>query len=104
MADTTAVHKEVEKPEATDSISSGKSLLTLSADSLSFMTTDSLVLQKDSLLKKAEQLIQSADSLSVIKADSVSTTENQAVTSTPKPRKKGNIFIRFFRWLFGKKN
>lgn len=103
LADTTAVHKEVEKPEVTDSISSGKSLLTLSADSISFMTTDSLVLQKDSLLKKAEQLIQSADSLSISKADSVS-TENQAVTSTPKPRKKGNIFVRFFRWLFGKKN
>ena len=100
MADTTAVHKEVKKPEVTDSISSRKSLLTLSADSLSFMTTDSLVLQKDSLLQKAEQLIQSADSLSISKADSVS-TENQAVTSTPKPHKKGNIFVRFFRWLFG---
>ena len=103
MADTTTVHKEVEKPEVTDSIFSGKSLLTLSADSISFITTDSLVLQKDSLLKKAEQLIQSADSLSISKADSVS-TENQAVTSTPKSRKKGNIFVRFFRWLFGKKN
>lgn len=100
--DSTATQKEENRLEAIDSLPSSKSRLILNADSLSFMTSDSLTLQKDSLLKKAEQLMQSTDTLSISKADSALTVEKRTVAPMQKGRKKGNIFIRFFRWLFGK--
>lgn len=84
----------------------------LKTDSL---VTDSLhsILPKDSLLQKkelalpADSLIIPADSLQTgvsdtIRQDTIKATVNHSETDT-QPRKR-NIFVRFFRWLFGIKD
>lgn len=101
--DSASMHKEIGPITEKDSLSASESRLTFGKDSLSFSTSDSLILQKDSLLKKAELLMQQTDSLNLLKSDTVKATENQPASSIQKTKKKGNIFTRFFRWLFGKK-
>ena len=105
-------------PLATDTIAAPKD--SLGTDSL---TTDSLkkiVLPGDSLLKdslriKPDSLLQRGDSL-LLRPDSLTAlndslvVSNDSITAQPttdqpadKPKKR-NIFVRFFRWLFGIKD
>lgn len=77
----------------TDSIRLQKHSLSLPADSLN-IGVDSLLLKKDSLLLPTDS-IAPKDSLEQI------STGQQATEQKPKKR---NIFVRFFRWLFGIKD
>ena len=77
----------------TDSLRLHKDSLRLVPDSLR-MPNDSLLLKKDSLLAPADSLIAPKDSL-------VQTPDTNAESQKPKKR---NIFVRFFRWLFGIKD
>lgn len=65
------------------------------------LKSDSLTLKGDSLLHQPDSLIALNDS-TVLKNDS---TALKPATDTPadKPKKR-NIFVRFFRWLFGIKD
>ncbi len=74
--------------------------LKLQTDSLSLLP-DSSIISRDSLLLKKDSLLLPADSIA--RKDSlVQTTIDQQATEQ-KPKKR-NIFVRFFRWLFGIKD
>ena len=77
----------------TDSLRLRPDSLRLLSDSIR-MPDDSLRLKKDSLLAPADSLIAPKDSLA-------QTPDTHAEPQKPKKR---NIFVRFFRWLFGIKD
>ena len=77
----------------TDSLRLHKDSLRLVPDSLR-MPNDSLLLKKDSLLAPADSLIAPKDSLA----------QTPDTNAEPQKPKKRNIFVRFFRWLFGIKD
>lgn len=74
--------------------------LRLEKDSL-HLPVDSLRLKKDSLLLPADSLVVRQDSL-IGRKDSL--TQAPDANATPDKPKKRNIFVRFFRWLFGIKD
>ena len=105
-------------PLATDTIAAPKdSLVTdsLATDSLKKIVLPGDSLLKDSLRIKPDSLLQRGDSL-LLRPDSLTTLNDSLVvsndsiaaqTTTDQPAdkpKKRNIFVRFFRWLFGIKD
>lgn len=105
-------------PLATDTIAAPKdSLVTdsLATDSLKKIVLPSDSLLKDSLRIKPDSLLQRGDSL-LLRPDSLTALNDSLVVSndsiaaqptTDQPAdkpKKRNIFVRFFRWLFGIKD
>lgn len=106
-------------PLATDTIAAPKdSLVTdsLATDSLKKIVLPGDSLLKDSLRIKPDSLLQRGDSL-LLRPDSLTTlndyslvVSNDSIAAQPttdqpadKPKKR-NIFVRFFRWLFGIKD
>ena len=105
-------------PLATDTIAAPKD--SLGTDSLATDSFKKIVLPGDSLLKdslriKPDSLLQRGDSL-LLRPDSLTAlndslvVSNDSIAAQPttdqpadKPKKK-NIFVRFFRWLFGIKD
>lgn len=105
-------------PLATDTIAAPKdSLVTdsLATDSLKkivlpgdSLLKDSLRIKPDSLLQRGESLLLRPDSLTTLNDSLVVSNDSiaaQPTTDQPadKPKKR-NIFVRFFRWLFGIKD
>ena len=105
-------------PLATDTIAAPKdSLVTdsLATDSLKKIVLPGDSLLKDSLRIKPDSLLQRGDSL-LLRPDSLTTLNDSLVVSndsiaaqptTDQPAdkpKKRNVFVRFFRWLFGIKD
>lgn len=105
-------------PLTTDTIAAPKdSLVTdsLATDSLKKIVLPGDSLLKDSLRIKPDSLLQRGDSL-LLRPDSLTTLNDSLVVSndsiaaqptTDQPAdkpKKRNIFVRFFRWLFGIKD
>ena len=105
-------------PLATDTIAAPKdSLVTdsLATDSLKKIVLPGDSVLKDSLRIKPDSLLQRGDSL-LLRPDSLTTLNDSLVVSndsiaaqptTDQPAdkpKKRNIFVRFFRWLFGIKD
>lgn len=105
-------------PLATDTIAAPKD--SLGTDSLATDSLKKIVLPGDSLLKdslriKPDSLLQRGDSL-LLRPDSLTVSNDSLVVSndsiaaqptTDQPAdkpKKRNIFVRFFRWLFGIKD
>ena len=105
-------------PLATDTIAAPKD--SLGTDSLATDSLKKIVLPGDSLLKdslriKPDSLLQRGDSL-LLRPDSLTALNDSLVVSndsiaarptTDQPAdkpKKRNIFVRFFRWLFGIKD
>lgn len=69
---------------------------------------DSLRIKPDSLLQRGDSLLLQPDSLTVLNDSLVVSNDSIAVQPTTdqpadKPKKR-NIFVRFFRWLFGIKD
>ena len=105
-------------PLATDTIAAPKdSLVTdsLATDSLKkivlpgdSLLKDSLRIKPDSLLQRGDSLLLRPDSLTVLNDSLVVSNDSIAAqTTTDQPAdkpKKRNIFVRFFRWLFGIKD
>lgn len=99
-----------------DSVTLGKDTLqtdSLATDSLrkvmlpnDSLKTDSLQLKADSMFLKGDSLLLRSDSL-LVANDSIAASDSIAKAkvdnATDKPKKR-NIFVRFFRWLFGKKD
>lgn len=86
---------------ATDSLKK----IVLPGDSL---LKDSLRIKPDSLLQRGDSLLLRPDSLTVLNDSLVVSNDSIAVQPTTdqpadKPKKR-NIFVRFFRWLFGIKD
>lgn len=105
-------------PLATDTIAAPKDSLgtdSLSTDSLKkivlpgdSLLKDSLRIKPDSLLQRGDSLLLRPDSLTALNDSLVVSNDSiaaQPTTDQPadKPKKK-NIFVRFFRWLFGIKD
>lgn len=105
-------------PLATDTIAAPKDSLgtdSLATDSLKkivlpgdSLLKDSLRIKPDSLLQRGDSLLLRPDSLTALNDSLVVSNDSiaaQPTTDQPayKPKKK-NIFIRFFRWLFGIKD
>lgn len=105
-------------PLATDTIAAPKDSLgtdSLATDSLKKIVLPSDSLLKDSLRIKPDSLLQRGDSL-LLRPDSLTALNDSLVVSndsiaaqptTDQPAdkpKKRNIFVRFFRWLFGIKD
>lgn len=105
-------------PLATDTIAAPKDSLgtdSLATDSLKkivlpgdSLLKDSLRIKPDSLLQRGDSLLLRPDSLTVLNDSLVVSNDSIAVQPTTdqpadKPKKR-NIFIRFFRWLFGIKD
>ncbi len=90
----------------TDSLANDSlKLLGLSGDSIKQMPVQ---LKRDSLLLKGDSLSFQTDSLTILNDSTVLKNDSTALkpaTDTPadKPKKR-NIFVRFFRWLFGIKD
>lgn len=103
VTDTIAVPKDSLGTDslATDSLKKivlpGDSLL---KDSLR-IKPDSLLLKGDSLLLRPDSLTALSDSLVVSNDSTVAQAATDQPADTPKKR---NIFVRFFRWLFGIKD
>lgn len=102
-------------PLATDTIAAPKDSLgtdSLATDSLKkivlpgdSLLKDSLRIKPDSLLQRGDSLLLRPDSLTVLNDSLVVSNDSIAVQPTTdqpadKPKKR-NIFVRFFRWLFG---
>lgn len=105
-------------PLATDTIAAPKDSLgtdSLTTDSLKkivlpgdSLLKDSLRIKPDSLLQRGDSLLLQPDSLTVLNDSLVVSNDSiaaQPTTDQPadKPKKR-NIFVRFFRWLFGIKD
>lgn len=105
-------------PLATDTIAAPKDSLgtdSLATDSLKkivlpgdSLLKDSLGIKPDSLLQRGDSLLLRPDSLTVLNDSLVVSNDSIAVQPTTdqpadKPKKR-NIFVRFFRWLFGIKD
>lgn len=105
-------------PLATDTIATPKDSLgtdSLATDSLKkivlpgdSLLKDSLRIKPDSLLQRGDSLLLRPDSLTVLNDSLVVSNDSiaaQPTTDQPadKPKKR-NIFVRFFRWLFGIKD
>lgn len=105
-------------PLATDTIAAPKDSLgtdSLATDSLKkivlpgdSLLKDSLRIKPDSLLQRGDSLLLRPDSLTVLNDSLVVSNDSiaaQPTTDQPadKPKKR-NIFVRFFRWLFGIKD
>ena len=105
-------------PLATDTIAAPKDSLgtdSLATDSLKkivlpgdSLLKDSLRIKPDSLLQRGDSLLQRPDSLTALNDSLVVSNDSiaaQPTTDQPadKPKKR-NIFVRFFRWLFGIKD
>lgn len=105
-------------PLATDTIAALKDSLgtdSLATDSLKkivlpsdSLLKDSLRIKPDSLLQRGDSLLLRPDSLTVLNDSLVVSNDSiaaQPTTDQPadKPKKR-NIFVRFFRWLFGIKD
>lgn len=105
-------------PLATDTIAAPKDSLgtdSLATDSLKkivlpgdSLLKDSLRIKPDSLLQRGDSLLFRPDSLTVLNDSLVVSNDSiaaQPTTDQPadKPKKR-NIFVRFFRWLFGIKD
>ena len=105
-------------PLATDTIAAPKDSLgtdSLATDSLKkivlpgdSLLRDSLRIKPDSLLQRGDSLLLRPDSLTALNDSLVVSNDSiaaQPTTDQPadKPKKK-NIFVRFFRWLFGIKD
>lgn len=105
-------------PLATDTIVAPKDSLgtdSLATDSLKkivlpgdSLLKDSLRIKPDSLLQRGDSLLLRPDSLTVLNDSLVVSNDSIAVQPTTdqpadKPKKR-NIFVRFFRWLFGIKD
>lgn len=105
-------------PLATDTIAAPKDSLgtdSLATDSLKkivlpgdSLLKDSLRIKPDSLLQRGDSLLLQPDSLTVLNDSLVVSNDSIAVQPTTdqpadKPKKR-NIFVRFFRWLFGIKD
>lgn len=105
-------------PLATDTIAAPKDSLgtdSLATDSLKkivlpgdSLLKDSLRIKPDSLLQKGDSLLLRPDSLTALNDSLVVSNDSiaaQPTTDQPadKPKKR-NIFVRFFRWLFGIKD
>lgn len=105
-------------PLATDTIAAPKDSLgtdSLTTDSLKkivlpgdSLLKDSLRIKPDSLLQRGDSLLLRPDSLTVLNDSLVVSNDSiaaQPTTDQPadKPKKR-NIFVRFFRWLFGIKD
>lgn len=103
---------------ATDTIAAPKDSLdtdSLATDSLKkivlpgdSLLKDSLRIKPDSLLQRGDSLLLRPDSLTVLNDSLVVSNDSIAVQPTTdqpadKPKKR-NIFVRFFRWLFGIKD
>ena len=94
----------------TDSLRPFRKLLadSLRGDSLRLKTdslhsfADSLRLKKDSLLLPADSLTIRKDSL-IVRKDSLAQQATDKDVTPEKPKKR-NLFVRFFRWLFGIKD
>lgn len=105
-------------PLATDTIAAPKDSLgtdSLATDSLKkivlpgdSLLKDSLRIKPDSLLQRGDSLLLRLDSLTALNDSLVVSNDSiaaQPTTDQPadKPKKR-NIFVRFFRWLFGIKD
>lgn len=105
-------------PLATDTIAAPKDSLgtdSLTTDSLKkivlpgdSLLKDSLRIKPDSLLQRGDSLLLRSDSLTALNDSLVVSNDSiaaQPTTDQPadKPKKR-NIFVRFFRWLFGIKD
>lgn len=105
-------------PLATDTIAAPKDSLgtdSLATDSLKkivlpgdSLLKDSLRIKPDSLLQRGDSLLLRPDSLTALNDSLVVSNDSiaaQPTTGQPadKPKKR-NIFVRFFRWLFGIKD
>lgn len=105
-------------PLATDTIAAPKDSLgtdSLATDSLKkivlpgdSLLKDSLRIKPNSLLQRGDSLLLRPDSLTVLNDSLVVSNDSIAVQPTTdqpadKPKKR-NIFVRFFRWLFGIKD
>lgn len=105
-------------PLATDTIAAPKDSLgtdSLATDSLKkivlpgdSLLKDTLRIKPDSLLQRGDSLLLRPDSLTVLNDSLVVSNDSiaaQPTTDQPadKPKKR-NIFVRFFRWLFGIKD
>lgn len=105
-------------PLATDTIAAPKDSLgtdSLATDSLKkivlpgdSLLEDSLRIKPDSLLQRGDSLLLRPDSLTALNDSLVVSNDSvaaQPTTDQPadKPKKR-NIFVRFFRWLFGIKD
>lgn len=105
-------------PLATDTIAAPKDSLgtdSLATDSLNkivlpgdSLLKDSLRIKPNSLLQRGDSLLLRPDSLTVLNDSLVVSNDSIAVQPTTdqpadKPKKR-NIFVRFFRWLFGIKD
>lgn len=105
-------------PLATDTIAAPKDSLgtdSLATDSLKkivlpgdSLLKDSLRIKPDSLLQRGDSLLLRPDSLTALNDSLVVSNDSIAAQSTTdqpadKPKKR-NIFVRFFRWLFGIKD
>lgn len=105
-------------PLATDTIAAPKDSLgtdSLATDSLKkivlpgdSLLKDSLRIKPDSLLQRGDSLLLRPDSLTALNDSLVVSNDSiaaQPTTDQPadKPKKR-NIFVRFFRWLFGIKD
>lgn len=105
-------------PLATDTIAALKDSLgtdSLATDSLKkivlpsdSLLKDSLRIKPDSLLQRGDSLLLRPDSLTALNDSLVVSNDSIAAQSTTdqpadKPKKR-NIFVRFFRWLFGIKD
>lgn len=105
-------------PLATDTIATPKDSLgtdSLATDSLKkivlpgdSLLKDSLRIKPNSLLQRGDSLLLRPDSLTVLNDSLVVSNDSIAVQPTTdqpadKPKKR-NIFVRFFRWLFGIKD
>lgn len=105
-------------PLATDTIAAPKDSLgtdSLATDSLKkivlpgdSLLKDSLRIKPDSLLQRSDSLLLRPDSLTALNDSLVVSNDSiaaQPTTDQPadKPKKR-NIFVRFFRWLFGIKD
>lgn len=105
-------------PLATDTIAAPKDSLgtdSLATDSLKkivlpgdSLLKDSLRIKPDSLLQRGDSLLLRPDSLTALNDSLVVSNDSIAVQPTTdqpadKPKKR-NIFVRFFRWLFGIKD
>lgn len=105
-------------PLATDTIAAPKDSLgtdSLATDSLKkivlpgdSLLKDSLRIKPDSLLQRGDSLLLRPDSLTALNDSLVVSNDSIAAqTTTDQPAdkpKKRNIFVRFFRWLFGIKD
>lgn len=105
-------------PLATDTIAAPKDSLgtdSLATDSLKkivlpgdSLLKDSLRIKPDSLLQRGDSLLLRPNSLTVLNDSLVVSNDSIAAqTTTDQPAdkpKKRNIFVRFFRWLFGIKD